>query len=134
VLLCVAIETGSATVATEMTTRDAELRDIILTSLGTKTVEQLTDMSTRAGIKAEVHSAITARFGKNAGCVGTAGCRRLCGRGRVQAVPRVGVQGMDGIAPRGCDAGSERVDGARELRRRKVQVLRHRVQVFQARR
>ncbi len=63
-LLTVAIEAGSATVATEMTTRDAELRDIILTSLGNKTVDQLTDIANREGIKTEVQTAITARFGK----------------------------------------------------------------------
>jgi flagellar FliL protein len=63
-LLTVAIEAGSAAVATEMTTRDAELRDIILTSLGLKTVDQLTDMSVRDSIKAEVQTAIAARFGK----------------------------------------------------------------------
>jgi len=63
-LLTVAIEAGSATVATDMTTRDAELRDIILSSLGLKTVDQLTDMSVRDSIKAEVQTAISARFGK----------------------------------------------------------------------
>lgn len=63
-LLSVAIETGSATAGTEMTTRDAELRDIILTSLGTKTVDQLTEMTAREGIKTEVQNAIVARFGK----------------------------------------------------------------------
>ena len=41
-----------------MTTRDAELRDIILTSLGSKTVEQLTDIANREGIKTEVQAAI----------------------------------------------------------------------------
>ena len=40
-LLSVAIEAGSPAVATEMTTRDAELRDIILTALGGKTVDQI---------------------------------------------------------------------------------------------
>ena len=63
-LLTVAIEAGTATVAAEMTTRDAELRDIILTSLGNKTVDQLTDIANREGIKTEVQTAITARFGK----------------------------------------------------------------------
>ena len=63
-LLSVAIEAGSATATTEMTARDAELRDIILTALGSKTVEQLTDMSLREGIKSEVQAAISARFGK----------------------------------------------------------------------
>ena len=64
-LLSVAIETGSPTIAADMTTRDAELRDIILTSLGTKTVDQLTDISTREGIKVELMTAISGRFGKN---------------------------------------------------------------------
>jgi len=63
-LLSVAIETSTPTVTTDMTTRDAELRDIILTALGTKTVDQLTEMSTREGIKVEVQNAIVARFGK----------------------------------------------------------------------
>lgn len=65
-LLSVAIETSSATVATDMQARDAELRDIILTALGSKTVEQLTDMSTREGIKGELQTAIGLRFGKTA--------------------------------------------------------------------
>ncbi|MEQ1690776.1 MAG: flagellar basal body-associated FliL family protein [Gemmatimonas sp.] len=63
-LLSVAIETGTPAIAADMTTRDAELRDIILTSLGTKTVDQLTDISTREGIKVELQTAITGRFGK----------------------------------------------------------------------
>lgn len=65
-LLSVAIETGSTTIEADMTTRDAELRDIILTSLGTKTVEQLTDIANREGIKNELHTAIATRFGKSA--------------------------------------------------------------------
>lgn len=65
-LLSVAIETNTATASTDMQARDAELRDIILTALGNKTVEQLTDMSTRDGMKAELTTAIGARFGKTA--------------------------------------------------------------------
>ena len=65
-LLTVAIETGTPAAAAEMTTRDAELRDIILTSLGTKTVDQLTDISTREVIKGELQTAIGGRFGKSA--------------------------------------------------------------------
>ena len=64
-LLSVAIEAGSSTMEADMTARDAELRDIILTSLGTKTVDQLTDIANREGIKSEVHAAIAARFGKS---------------------------------------------------------------------
>lgn len=63
-LLSVAIETGTATAGADMKTRDAELRDIILTSLGNKTVEDLTDIAKREGIKTEVQTAIVAQFGK----------------------------------------------------------------------
>ena len=64
-LLSVALEAGNSTTEADMTARDAELRDIILTSLGTKTVDQLTDIANREGIKSEVQAAITARFGKS---------------------------------------------------------------------
>jgi flagellar FliL protein len=40
------------------------VRDIILTSLGNKTVEDLTDIAKREGIKTEVQTAIVAQFGK----------------------------------------------------------------------
>jgi flagellar FliL protein len=65
-LLSVAIEAGNAAMEADMTVRDAELRDIILTSLGTKTVDQLTEIANREGIKNEVQAAIAARFGKSA--------------------------------------------------------------------
>jgi flagellar FliL protein len=65
-LLSVAIETGTAAVGAELTARDAELRDIILTALGTRTVEQLTDIAGRDSIKVELQSAIASRFGKGA--------------------------------------------------------------------
>jgi len=64
-LFTVAIEAGSATVATDMTTRDAELRDIILTEVGKKSIDQLTDIANREGIKTELQTAITSRFGKS---------------------------------------------------------------------
>ncbi len=65
-LFNVAIETGNKTAGAEFTARDAELRDIVLTELGTKTVEQLVDMASREAIKLEVQTAITKRFGKTA--------------------------------------------------------------------
>jgi flagellar FliL protein len=65
-LLSVAIEASGTAVTTEFQARDAELRDIILTALGSKTVDQLTDITTRDGIKTELQSAIAARFGKGA--------------------------------------------------------------------
>ena len=63
-LLSVAIEVGEAKAAESFKTRDAELRDIILTALGTKSTEELTDISRRESFKEEVVVAIKGRFGK----------------------------------------------------------------------
>lgn len=63
-LLTVAIEAGSATTVESFKARDAELRDIVLSTLGTKAVDQLTDMSAREGFKAEISTAVDERFGK----------------------------------------------------------------------
>jgi flagellar FliL protein len=60
----VAIEVGEAKAAESFKTRDAELRDIILTALGTKSTEELTDISRRESFKEEVVVAIKGRFGK----------------------------------------------------------------------
>mgnify|MGYP001810993645 FL=1 len=60
------MEVGSAKAAEDFKNRDAELRDIILTSLGTKSVDELTDISKREAFKKELHTAVTARFGKKA--------------------------------------------------------------------
>lgn len=63
-LLTVAIEVGSPTAIESFKARDAELRDIVLTTLGTKPVEQLTDMATREQFKVEIMKAVDERFGK----------------------------------------------------------------------
>lgn len=63
-LLTVAIEAGDTKAADAFKARDAELRDIVLTALGTRTVDELVDMALREKIKAEVQTAIVARFGK----------------------------------------------------------------------
>jgi flagellar FliL protein len=63
-LLSVAIEAGKATALEQFKARDAELRDIILTALGTKTVDELTDISKREVFKTELQAAVDARFGK----------------------------------------------------------------------
>lgn len=63
-LLTVAIETHQAAVLEQFKARDAELRDIILTTLSTKTVEQLTDITKREQFKSEVIAVIDGRFGK----------------------------------------------------------------------
>ncbi|GAB1342791.1 flagellar basal body-associated FliL family protein [Gemmatimonas sp.] len=65
-LLTVAIEVGNAKAAEDFKTRDAELRDIILTSLGVKTVEELTEIARREQFKADLKTAINAKFGKKA--------------------------------------------------------------------
>ncbi|MBL0938518.1 MAG: flagellar basal body-associated FliL family protein [Gemmatimonadaceae bacterium] len=64
-LISVAMEVGSAKAGEDFKNRDAELRDIILTALGTKSVDELTDISYRDGFKKELQTAVTARFGKN---------------------------------------------------------------------
>lgn len=63
-LLSIAIECADAKILGTMQTRDAELRDIILTSLGTKSVDELTDVTARDRIKIEIQTAISDRFGK----------------------------------------------------------------------
>lgn len=65
-LLTVAIEVGNAKAAEDFKSRDAELRDIILTSLGVKTVEELTEIARREQFKTELKTAVNAKFGKNA--------------------------------------------------------------------
>lgn len=69
-LLTVAIELNRSATLDQLKTRDAELRDIILTSLGTKTVEELTDITKRDEFKNELQTMIESRFGKS-------GVRRL---------------------------------------------------------
>ena len=63
-LLTVAIEVGSPTAIESFKARDAELRDIVLTTLGTKPVDQLTDMAAREQFKVEIMKAVDERFGK----------------------------------------------------------------------
>ncbi|HEY0931130.1 MAG TPA: flagellar basal body-associated FliL family protein [Gemmatimonas sp.] len=63
-LLSVAIEAGKPTALEQFKARDAELRDIILTALGTKTVDELTDISKREQFKTELQAAVDGRFGK----------------------------------------------------------------------
>ncbi len=65
-LLSIAIECSDSKVLSSMQARDAELRDIILTSLGSKTVDELIDIGSRDAIKAEIQTAIGERFGKKA--------------------------------------------------------------------
>jgi len=63
-LLSVAFELKSAGVLEEMKARDAELRDIVLVTLGSKSVEQLSDMTQREPLKAELRAATEKTFKK----------------------------------------------------------------------
>ena len=63
-LLTVAMETTSSKVNADLQARDPEVRDIVLTALANKTVDQLTAIENREGIKTELIAALTARFGK----------------------------------------------------------------------
>lgn len=63
-LLTVAIESTDAKSVAALTARDAELKDLLLTTLSSKTVDQLSDISAREGIKAELTAAVKERFGK----------------------------------------------------------------------
>jgi flagellar FliL protein len=65
-LLTVAIEVGTAKAGEDFKNREAELRDIILTALGVKTVEELTEIARREQFKTELKTAINAKFGKKA--------------------------------------------------------------------
>ena len=48
----------------EMTLRDAEIRDIVIRTLGSKTVEQLADTNVRSTIKAEMQDQVAQLVGK----------------------------------------------------------------------
>ena len=63
-MLGVAIEIPNASVAEEMSRRDAELRDAILRVMGAKTVNQLSEVSSRDSLRTEVASKIEEMFGK----------------------------------------------------------------------
>lgn len=65
-LMSIAIESADAKAVAALTLRDAELKDLILTTLSKKTVDELSDVAGRERIKTELISAITERFGKAA--------------------------------------------------------------------
>jgi flagellar protein FliL len=65
-LLSLAIEVGTSKAGEEFKARDAELRDLILTALGKKTVDELTDIARRDEFKQELQVTVDARFGKKA--------------------------------------------------------------------
>jgi flagellar protein FliL len=63
-LLTVAMECKDAAAVTMLQSRDAELRDVVLSSLGLKTVEQLAEIGAREQIKVDLTTALNERFGK----------------------------------------------------------------------
>ncbi len=56
-LLSITFQSPDAAVLDALKARDAELRDVVLVTLGAKTVEQLADMRTREGIKSDLVAA-----------------------------------------------------------------------------
>jgi flagellar FliL protein len=65
-LLSVTFEARNAAVLEQMKARDAELRDAVLVSLGSKTVEHLADMTKRDSIKVDLTKAAAKLFKKGA--------------------------------------------------------------------
>lgn len=65
-LFSVAIECKDALSVTTLQARDAELRDVVITALGLKSVDQLADIGAREEIKTELVAALNARFGNKA--------------------------------------------------------------------
>lgn len=63
-LLTLAMECTDAAGVTLLQSRDAELRDVVLSTLGGKTVDELADVSARDSIKTELITALNERFGK----------------------------------------------------------------------
>lgn len=63
-LLSITIECSDAKGVAMLTGRDAELKDLILTSLSKRTVDELSDVGGREAIKTQLIDAIRERFGK----------------------------------------------------------------------
>lgn len=65
-LLTISFDLKAQATLDAMKARDAELRDVVLATLGAKTVEQLTDVATRDSLKVELRDAATKLFKKKA--------------------------------------------------------------------
>lgn len=64
-LMSIAIESVDKAAVDALTLRDAELKDLILATLGRKNVDELSDVAGREAIKVELIAAVKERFGKN---------------------------------------------------------------------
>jgi flagellar FliL protein len=58
----VSLDLADPAAAEELKGRDAQVRDALLTVLGHKTVEQLTDITARDSLKVELHTAVSKLF------------------------------------------------------------------------
>lgn len=63
-MLTVSLECKDAAAVSSLQSRDAELRDVVLSSLGQKTVDELSDITGRDLIKEQLVTALNERFGK----------------------------------------------------------------------
>jgi len=65
-LLTIAFEVAKPETVDAMKARDAELRDLVLATVGNKTVEQLSDVAARDSLKGELKTAAAKLFTKRA--------------------------------------------------------------------
>jgi flagellar FliL protein len=65
-LFSLGLEVASPAALAAIKERDAELRDLILTRIGGKTLEELTEVSARDSLKKELEAVLAERFGKKA--------------------------------------------------------------------
>lgn len=63
-LASIAIECADAKTLASLQARDPELRDALLTALGAKTIDELTDVGSREQLKTEIQNTLGDRFGK----------------------------------------------------------------------
>lgn len=57
-LVATAVDAADPAIVEELKTRDAELRDILISTLGARTVEQLADLTQRDSLRAEIVAAL----------------------------------------------------------------------------
>ncbi len=62
-LTSVSLRYADASLKDKLTARESEIRDVILNVLGTKAVEQLTDIAGRDGLKAEIRAKVDSLLG-----------------------------------------------------------------------
>lgn len=63
-LLTIGLAVPDAAASTTLQARDPELRDVVIRSLGSKTVEHLADITRRDSLKLELKAALGERFGR----------------------------------------------------------------------